>query len=597
MITYIVLIITHHNNMKNENIYKKHKITTLKTLLILSITSMMLIPGGIIPVHAAPGDVLSTVEINSSTVNGPILSDSDRFGISVANIGDLDGDGINDVIVGAYLDDEGGDTRGTIHIILLNSDGTPKSTVEINDSTVNGPILSDGDQFGSSVTNIGDLDGDGVNDVVVGVRHDGEGGYNRGAIHIILLNSDGTPKSTVEINGSTTNGPILNDSDQFGVSITNIGDLDGDGVNDVAVGAYLDDNGGSNRGAIHIILLNSDGTPKSTVEINDSTTNGPVLSDIDLFGYSVSNIGDLDNDGISDIAVGASGDDEGGDGRGAIHIILLNTDGTPKSTVEINDSTTNGPILSDGDQFGSSVTNIGDLDGDGVNDVAVGAFNADASKGAIHIIFLNTDGTPKSTVEINGSTTNGPILSDVDQFGSSVTNIGDLDGDGVNDIAVGANGDDEGGDGRGAIHIIFLDGIVLTSGDTSTTGTVEILTTCGVQFNSGAPISYGAVLPGDTSVQQTLTLYNSGNIAGDILVSGSDWVDGTPTTQMNVDDTKYSTLTGDYTSKTSLQLTDQTLTTLNPQVNTDTFWQLQANLLDTLFSGSLTQTVDFSVSC
>jgi len=80
-------------------------------------------------------------------------------------------------------------------------------------------------------------------------------------------------------------------------------------------------------------------------------------------------------------------------------------------------------------------------------------------------------------------------------------------------------------------------------------------------------------------------------------VSGSDWVDGIATTQMNVTDTKYSTLTGDYSGKISLQLTDGIILTLNPQVNTDTFWQLQANLLDSLFSGSLTQTVDFSVMC
>jgi len=517
--------------MTFKNTNKKHKTTTLKTFLMLSVvTMMMLIPGGIIPVHAAPGDVLSIIEINDSTANGPTLSDTDYFGWSVANIGDLDGDGVDDIVVGAIFDSDAGFYRGAVHIIFLNADSTPKSTVVINDSTANGPILSDNDQFGRSVSNIGDLDGDGVNDIVVGVHGDDAGGNDRGAVHIIFLNTDGTPKSTVEINSNTVNGPTLSNDDLFGRSVSNIGDLDGDGVNDIAVGTIYDDEGGSNRGAVHIIFLNTDGTPKSTVEINDSTINGPILSDDDRFGTSVSNIGDLDGDGVNDIAVGAYADDAGGSGRGTVHIILLNADGTPKSTVEINSNTVNGPTLNDSDYFGVSVANIGDLDGDGVNAIAVGAY-----------------------------------------------------------------GDDEGGSGRGAVHIIFLDGILPDS--TSTTGTVQILTTCGVQFNSGAPISYGAVLPGDTSNEQTLVLYNSGNIAGDILVSGSDWVDGILITQMNVGDTKYATITGDYSSKTSLLLTDQTILTLNPQVNTDTFWQLQANLLDTLFSGSLTQTVDFSVTC
>jgi len=356
--------------INNENNYNVKKIMTFKTLLVFSIMSMMLIPGGIIiPVHATPGDVLSTVEINSSTINGPVLSDVDNFGRSVTNIGDLDGDGIDDIVVGAVLDDEGGSNRGAIHIILLNSDGTPKSTVEINDSTVNGPVLSDNDYFGNSVANIGDLDGDGIDDIAVGARYDDTGGTDKGAIHIIFLNADGTPKSTIEINDNTVNGPVLSDFDYFGSSVSNIGDLDGDGIDDIVVGAFLGEADGYNRGEIHIIFLNSDGSPKSTVEINDSTVNGPVLSDYDYFGYSVTNIGDLDGDGIDDIVVGAIYDDEGGLNRGAIHIILLNNDGTPKSTVEINASTVNGPVLSDSDYFGTSVANIGDLDGDGIDDM------------------------------------------------------------------------------------------------------------------------------------------------------------------------------------------------------------------------------------
>ena len=91
-------------------------------------------------------------------------------------------------------------------------------------------------------------------------------------------NSDGSVDSTSVINDSTTNGPTLADSDQFGWSVANIGDLDGEGVNDLAVGATYDDmdengvaDGGKNRGAVHIMFMESDGSVKSTVEINDST--------------------------------------------------------------------------------------------------------------------------------------------------------------------------------------------------------------------------------------------------------------------------------------------------------------------------------------
>ncbi len=91
------------------------------------------------------------------------------------------------------------------------------------------------------------------------------------------MNSDGSIDSTVEINSSTTNGPTLNGGDYFGYSIANMGDLDGDGVEDIVVGAPLDDAGGTNKGAVHILFMNSDGSVKSTAEINDNTTNGPVF--------------------------------------------------------------------------------------------------------------------------------------------------------------------------------------------------------------------------------------------------------------------------------------------------------------------------------
>ena len=151
-------------------------------------------------------------------------------------------------------------------------------------------------------------------------------------------NSDGSVDSTVVINDSTTNGPDLENNDRFGWSVANIGDLDGNGVNDLAVGATQDDNGGNNRGTVHIMFMESDGSVQSTVEINDSTENGPTLSNADLFGHSVENLGDLNGDGVNDLAVGAINDDEGeGNNRGAVHIMFMNTDGSVKSTVVIND--------------------------------------------------------------------------------------------------------------------------------------------------------------------------------------------------------------------------------------------------------------------
>ena len=215
--------------------------------------------------------VTNTVEINDSTTNGPSLEDGDWFGKDITNIGDLNGDGVNDLAVGANLDDGtgAGQNKGAVHILFMNTDGSVDSTVEINNATTNGPTLVGGDVFGTSITNIGDLNGDGVNDIAVGAEKDemdengnSSGGIDRGAIHIMLMNTDGSIDSIVEFNDFTTNGPALSNRDQFGTSIVNIGDLDGNGINDLAVGAYLDDmdeNGNSSghnaSGAIHILFL------------------------------------------------------------------------------------------------------------------------------------------------------------------------------------------------------------------------------------------------------------------------------------------------------------------------------------------------------
>ncbi len=465
------------------------------------------------------GSVNSTSVINDSTTNGPTLANSDQFGWSVANIGDLDGDGVNDLAVGATYDDmdengvaDGGKNRGAVHIMFMESDGSVKSTVEINDSTENGPTLANNDRFGASVENIGDFDGNGVNDLAVGASYDNTGGKNRGAVHILFMESDGSVKSTVVINDSTTNGPTLANSDLFGTSVANIGDLDGDGVNDLAVGANLDDmdengvaDGGDNRGAVHILFMNTDGSVDSTVEINDSTTNGPTLTDRDYFGDSVANIGDLNGDGVNDLAVGASFDDmdengvaDGATNRGTVHIMFMNSDGSVDSTVEINDSTENGPHLNGNDLFGESVENLGDLNGDGVNDLAVGAGRDNAGgadRGTIHVMYMNSDGSVNSTVEINSSTENGPTLRNTDRFGISIGEIGDFDGNCITDLAVGAyndhmdeNGIVDGGDDRGAVHIIFMKDenpdvdCVTSSTSTSTSGICSrhvILGNCG----------------------------------------------------------------------------------------------------------------------
>ena len=391
------------------------------------------------------------------------LDDGDFFGRVVTSIGDLDGDGIVDVAVGSSKDDDGGTDRGAVHVLLLNADGSVKVEQKIS-STVGGLTgpLADGDRFGTAVADLGDVDGDGVTDLIAGALQDGDGGVDAGAAYVLFLNTDGTVKAEQKISALSGGLTGLDAGDEFGISANGLGDLDSDGINDVAVGARGDDDGSTDAGAAYVLFLNADGTVKAEQKISALTggLTGP-LGAGDQFGESVAGVGDVDGDGVGDLVVGANFDDDGGADVGAVYVLFLNADGTLRSEQKISalSGGLTGPLDPD-DGFGGSAGAVGDLDGDGIGDLAIGAPSDDdggTDRGAVHVLNLNSDGTVKAERKIStlsGGLT-GPLL-DGDKFSSWVTGLGDLDGDGTINLAVGAFLDDDGGNNRGAVYVLDL---------------------------------------------------------------------------------------------------------------------------------------------
>ena len=184
-------------------------------------------------------------------------------------------------------------------------------------------------------------------------------------------------------------------ADFFGTSVAGLGDIDGDGVPDLAVGVPADDSNVENSGAVHLLFLNQNGTAKNRKVIGNGIGGGPILSN-DQFGNSLAALGDIDGNGVSDLAVGATHDDipTPESDRGAVHLLLLNADGTVSGSKKIASGTGGGPFLRSR-HFGQAVASFGDLDGDGLVDLAVSTTD---SIEPLYLLFLESlDNNPVFT--------------------------------------------------------------------------------------------------------------------------------------------------------------------------------------------------------
>eukprot|EP01038_Epipyxis_sp_PR26KG_P006692 gene6692-9177_t len=261
----------------------------------------------------------------------------------------------------------------------------------------------------------------------------------------------------VKISGLNTAGLNTTTGSKFGYSVANIGDIDGNGVDDIAVGAigesyYHNSTFLQNAGSVYILYMNKNGSVLHHVEINAAKNNGPPLLSGDNFGYSVVGMGDLDYDGVNDIAVGAPGLI-----LSSVYILYMNINGTVKNHTLIrgpyeysgkdNKSSSvtyaynpNGPPISYQSRFGVSLANIGDFDHDGVVDLAVGSADTQDIS-AVYLLYLESNGTVRNytTIQPNG-VGGGPIVTpNFIKFGSSIVLVGDVNNDSVPDIAIGAS--------------------------------------------------------------------------------------------------------------------------------------------------------------
>ena len=365
-----------------------------------------------------------------------------NLGISVAGAGDVNGDGYDDVIVGAYKFDAGEADEGAAFVYLgsptgIANGGAPASMIQSNQA---GAWLG-------SVASAGDVNGDGYDDVIVGAQRyaDRASETDEGAAFIFLGSRHG-----IVAYGDPTTADTRLETNQLGGNLTAVasaGDVNGDGYDDVIVGANAYDAPDTNEGAAFVFL----GSRAGIADGNPLTADARFESNQarSFFGSSVA-AGDFDGDGYSDVAIGGGNYDAPDANEGAVFVFL----GSRAGLRDGNPATADAVFQSD--QPGAFFASVaaGDFAGDDADDLIIGAHTYDdgeLNEGVVFLFLGSHDGLA------SGNPATAAARLEVNQqgadFGAAVASAGDVNGDGSDDVIVGAGNYDDGELNEGAAFV------------------------------------------------------------------------------------------------------------------------------------------------